>query len=604
MDKKTLSQVLAVLERLEPMQDEPLFDDLNLLYTYQKKAECDNAIRESMRSYTELLHKEVPCGLSSDLYERIIHFFENYTAKLGVDIRPSLLGSGEGSPLLHCKDASPRDASGYRRGEDVFFRIELRQKETDLLYPCDRFAYRYEIDGVDGAYEGVADGRSGVFTLTVPREQIAASRTLTAGKGALIKLEVTPLSEREVLSVEGNHGHGYCGGAVVEFERVSAAKECPHDFTEFWQGQIARMLAVSPIDEERPSETTRYQSAGEHPDITLAYDIDLTNYFKIEKLTPKIQAEYRRLGINSASDEEFSAFDIFELSLKAPGPCPVTGILSIAKGLDKNAPAHLFFTGYSAHAAWVSSVPNGIGFSLTHHGYECRKPENPYYSDLNGNGILGSYGRENGRPNSSYTHPDDCYLLYLLLRNLQALRFLTDCGSQNPDALENETLAELCRCLQAAWNGEVTCSGGSMGGYQALTITALARLLGIRFRHSVASCPAFCGLSGHAAGGRINNLFGLGYTENMDYFDAVCFASLIDTPVDIPICGLGDYICPPSGVIATYHALRGPKSILLYQNSQHGYTATREVEGNRVALCPIYEHREPKEACGSQSSDC
>ena len=57
----------------------------------------------------------------------------------------------------------------------------------------------------------------------------------------------------------------------------------------------------------------------------------------------------------------------------------------------------------------------------------------------------------------------------------------------------------------------------------------------------------------------------------MRYLDPVALAPYINTTVEIPRCGLGDYTCPPAGIIAAYNALRCKKKINLYQNTTHGY---------------------------------
>ena len=73
-------------------------------------------------------------------------------------------------------------------------------------------------------------------------------------------------------------------------------------------------------------------------------------------------------------------------------------------------------------------------------------------------------------------------------------------------------------------------------------------------------------------GGRLASA-GIKYAEGMRYLDAATLAEYIDTNayVEIPRCGLGDYSCPPAGVLAAYNAMRCKKKINIYQNSTHGY---------------------------------
>ena len=123
----------------------------------------------------------------------------------------------------------------------------------------------------------------------------------------------------------------------------------------------------------------------------------------------------------------------------------------------------------------------------------------------------------------------------------------------------------------AAYGEKITLTGGSMGGYQALGVAALAAKAGYEIEQASVSVPAFCNTSGYKKEGRINNIFGIGYEANMDYFDGVFFAEYIECKTAFTKVGLGDYTCPPSGVIAAYNALKCDKSMNLHQNSQHDY---------------------------------
>lgn len=60
------------------------------------------------------------------------------------------------------------------------------------------------------------------------------------------------------------------------------------------------------------------------------------------------------------------------------------------------------------------------------------------------------------------------------------------------------------------------------------------------------------------------------YTEAMRYYDTVNFAKRITCNVNIE-AGLGDYICPPSGVTSLYNAIIAPKTIVFTQNRTHSF---------------------------------
>ena len=61
-------------------------------------------------------------------------------------------------------------------------------------------------------------------------------------------------------------------------------------------------------------------------------------------------------------------------------------------------------------------------------------------------------------------------------------------------------------------------------------------------------------------------------SRGMDYYDTVYQAARVKCETFIT-AGLGDYICPPSGVTALYHALGGKKHLTMQQNRTHPYIA-------------------------------
>ena len=62
-------------------------------------------------------------------------------------------------------------------------------------------------------------------------------------------------------------------------------------------------------------------------------------------------------------------------------------------------------------------------------------------------------------------------------------------------------------------------------------------------------------------------------TAALRYFDPVNFAKRVNprSRVEITRAGLGDYVCPPSGIAILYNNLKCKKSIRWVQGSTHGY---------------------------------
>ena len=117
------------------------------------------------------------------------------------------------------------------------------------------------------------------------------------------------------------------------------------------------------------------------------------------------------------------------------------------------------------------------------------------------------------------------------------------------------------------WDGvHVKVCGGSMGGFQAIQAAAHEA----RVTEADISIPWLCDLrairAGRLGGWRPAPAAGL------DYYDTVCASTHVLCPVEIT-AGLGDYVCPPSGVTALYHALPGRVRLHFLQNRTHPYTA-------------------------------
>ncbi len=67
----------------------------------------------------------------------------------------------------------------------------------------------------------------------------------------------------------------------------------------------------------------------------------------------------------------------------------------------------------------------------------------------------------------------------------------------------------------------------------------------------------------------------------MNYYDTGLAASYLKCPVYIE-AGLGDYVCPPSGQMAMYNAIKAPKLLRFVQNQTHPY---RPVIKRYFSLC-------------------
>ena len=109
--------------------------------------------------------------------------------------------------------------------------------------------------------------------------------------------------------------------------------------------------------------------------------------------------------------------------------------------------------------------------------------------------------------------------------------------------------------------------GSSQGGGFGLFITALAPEINAAF----CGVPACCDCGGFLIG-RSTPTSNAHYFRNnykiMRYFDPANFAPMIKVPVFMS-CGFIDTTCPPSGILAAYNSLGGPK--MLFNKIHHGH---------------------------------
>ena len=241
---------------------------------------------------------------------------------------------------------------------------------------------------------------------------------------------------------------------------------------------------------------------------------------------------------------------LFEVSIPCVGPRPATGFLSVPAKPGKY-PAYIHFHGYNA--SWMEHArttpkpgslrADRLQLELSAHGYEFNRDEK-YYKDLRA--ACGSNGHDyafDPVQNSDSERAYFCGMTYRVMRGLEYLK-------SRPE-----------------WDGKtLVAEGGSQGGLQSIWAAALDK--------DVTECRPFipwnCNIGGPSAG-RAHGDWHIPWVPALGYYDAANMASRIPATcrVTVPWAGLGDYICPPSGVMAFYNNLKCPKSIKFVQGATH-----------------------------------
>ena len=434
------------------------------------------------------------------------------------------------------------------RGDVCHVHATHISRDTENILKVPRLRYVVTTDEGNSYGDTVYDTHEVEFDLTLAREG-----------GVRFKIFAEDEDGKVIIGSESAYG-----GVLYDIEMIKPTHKAPEDLESFWMGELRRLMDTDPLSTVADGYCGR---------VAYEYDMPKKNCFSIKKVDAEYLAKMKEEGLPTLSDEKLSEFDIYELYLKAPGPCPSTAYVVLPKRADaKSLPLSVTFDGYSAHTPAPIIASDKITIHCTHHGYELCKGDSSYYNALNGQGILGNYGRGNGKVNSDYKDVHDCYLLYMLLRNLQMIRLVAD-----------RDKARVIPNLSEYFSGEVMINGGSMGGYQTTCVGGLCELLGrlqdgFKVKRLAPSIPAFCNIAGPLEGFAPTGLHN--YEEGCDYFDAAILASFIDADVTIPRVGLGDETCPHTGITAMVNNIPKGKEIDInyLQNSSHGYVQDPELQ--------------------------
>ncbi len=519
--------------------------NLNVLYNILCRARRDADYRAALLSYKTEEGESI-----ISLTEK---YFEDYNAQYGLDIRDTLtefddpsLAAGSYFMIRTYKEMSGEmietAPTEFLRGETAHVVATLFSHESDTPATSKLLRAIWLNDNAESGEATAEESSSIEFDLTLDREGCTKFKVIAEDERG----KAIPGSETAY------------GGVVFSLSDIKATHEPPKDLYEFWDKEVERMYATNPKGT---------YSDGYEGDVAWLFDMPKKNFYSLKKLGA---CDFDALIENklSAPDKSLlNSYDFYEIYLKCPGPCHASGYLTIPKGKKFGSiPILITYDGYGTSSPPIPYSEEKIRFHCTHHGYELGHERKSYYALLGGDGcILSAYGNGASRPNSGYDNIHDCYMLYLNMRNLQMLRYITD-----------QNLSGDIEMLHDIWNGDIEFLGGSMGGYQSICTSALSCFLkkhGAKFNITLtnANIPAYCNLAG-LTDRRIPHIVRI-YKDGMDYFDPATLAHLIDNPVTIPRIGLGDESCPATTIISFYNSLKPEVKldVSFLQNSSHGY---------------------------------
>ena len=391
-----------------------------------------------------------------------------------------------------------KNAVGYAVGEAVTFEFEVRNGGMGAT--CEQIKLSVRTDSDNVAKTVYLDASRGKASYTVTLDEpgfvyIAASACNASG---------TSYSGSETANV----------GAGVGVTQITTAQPKPEDFEDFWQAEVDALWAIYP----------------EIIEMTPIKDTDTYTAYKV-----KIQAV-----------DDSAVFSDGELHDY------VSGIITVPKN-KTSLGLSLSYQSYSVSGCNVSYSENNITYVVDAHSIEPYE-DDEYYSALKAGDL-----KSHGRGASANTSADKVYFKNMLLRDLQAVRFLVEYYGVGGEGGE-------------LWNGTtISLGGGSQGGFQAAATAGLAQgFTDINITSLSLGYPWLCDIAG-GHDERITSTFWIDYNdyEAVQYFDTVFFGEYITCKTTITT-GLGDSVARVTGVTALYNVIASPnKTITFVQNMRH-----------------------------------
>jgi len=378
------------------------------------------------------------------------------------------------------------DKNSYRCGEEIVFTFDVKGDNPDVVRKV-QWELRGDSEISESGKADVAQGASFEVKTTGTRPGFVHVNAHILGEDGR-------RADRRDMRWQASAG--------VEPENIRGADE-PDDFDAFWARQKQR-LAGTPWKEGVKREK-----------------VDVVN----------------------------AKFDIYRLSVPAPGPRPATAHMLVPKnaGPDAKVGVSLTFEGYGwGGRIWPNPDWYGTGeivIGVNAHGFELGRDEEynkEFERSVTAKGMYGFVREENEDPETTYFNG-------MILRGLRMIEYA-------------KTLPE--------WDGKnLKVGGGSQGGFQALVMAGLDGDV----TSADANVPWLCDMGGRAKLGRWGG-WQPDYTAALEYYDPVHHAARIPETCKVYISrnGMGDVTCTPSGVYAVYNNVRGPKRMRMVQGSEHG----------------------------------
>ncbi len=415
---------------------------------------------------------------------------------------------------IYFKGETNKDFTQYEVGEEMVFTMTLYADGTQICAPY----FKYTITGDDGyKASGYADATSGTVVLKA-----------TASKVGGIRIVVEPADENKAV-ISDDKITKFEGGAIAGASEVKTTYSEPLDFDEFWAKKLAELDECTP------------------------------DLFSLEQV-----------------DSSNSNFDTYIVKVNCIGRPEMiatnatwtAGVLTVPKNAAAGSLGfRLTFQGYGVSSAGKGCNNGYITFNVCAHSMEQLQATEYYDKSTLGLTDYGFIVSQNEDPETSY-------FTYMLLRDVQAVRFLKKYfGAEGGE----ETFGGInTGAWKGLWNGkDIYVSGGSQGGFQSIGVAALDSDVS----YVNVNVPWFADVAGNTVSSRIQSTFRPTYADGLRYLDTALLAKRIKAPkVDIT-AGAGDPLCTMYAVQAIYNNLNVENASLRFrQGGTHSSTNTVAID--------------------------
>ncbi len=513
----------------------------------------------------------------------------------------------------------------YMQGDEVVMTVRLHDPEgRQISAPYIRYNLR-----VDGSNEA-GYGEYQLNWTTVPfSEGEYTIKTKAIDIPGFMRLRVDILDENKTVikrSYNGSEGDWSAFG--------------PSGQLSFFQGGIVvdvqniRTTAAERAGEQVGElEGVTYDAYGVPSDFMSFWEDSLSELDGAEN-APKL-IELAPIPLETYSNWYRYNHDLYSFKISCPGDVTdlksgetyVTGTIQIPKDADlASAPIEMWYCGYGITRPYPQSSETSKGkitVTVAAHSLDYdfeNKSIQPteedfnlpsYYSEAEyGSNYYGFYSEEN-------KDRDSVYFKYMLLRDIQAIRFMTKAFKEggnvefDPSADEETKTLASEKLTPGLWDGEnITSNGSSQGAFQAVAVAALySETVGVseqRITELWAGIPWMCDVQGNTDGKKVQSTYRPVYINDEDgaevvglnYYDTASFGRFVTCDTVIS-AGMGDPLCPASGISALYNGIRTNGSdVNISLGFTQGKTHSTNDNSDRHAEERIYTYKTAERVIG------